>query len=599
MKNKRIILGSSLLALCLPFLAACSNSEKVTTLRILNMEDYIYLYEEDPEEDTETPEEDRMDLVDQFARDMEEKYPEMGKIQVIYTTTDTNETLYNEIKTGKAVYDVICPSDYMIQKLIIDDLLVPLDKSLIPNYFDDEVSEVCSYVKEQFGQITAPNLKKGTTEKVDDYGVGYMWGTLGILYNPEFEGFGDEELHERIHEDVKEWDMLWNPDYNGTISIKNSMRDTYAVGILKAYEEELKAYKESHSLEEYTSFLAEVFNSFEQENVNEVRKQLDELKKNVFGLEVDSGKLDIATGKIGINIAWSGDAVYSMELADGYDKDLYYAIPELGSNVWFDGWVMPKRPNSNPRSENENILAHEFLNFLCDPHVAKENMEYTGYTSFIAGEEVRDYVRDCYDSRTDFLYFYDEENEEYYEVFYELEGQEIPLEYEDFEPTTHEPINDDLPLYYNNADGEKCVFYHPYLEDETPVTYGDITIEKLLENEDVQIVDLEYFFGGEEYNYRFYSSLYLPFEDNDSAGLDFFCQFPSEETIKRCAVMAFDYKNNDRVVKMWEDFKSDPLPVWAIILFAVEIIGIGGFILYITLNKRIKKKIREKRLSEK
>ena len=596
MKYNKLVLLPALFCLTIPFLSACSLSNDATTLRVLNMEDYIYLYEEDPEEDDETPEEDKMDLIDQFARDMEAKYPEMGKVKVIYTTTDTNETLYNEIKTGKAVYDVICPSDYMIQKLIIDDLIEPLNKDLIPNYYGDD-SDVCEYIKEQFGSITAKNLKKGTVETVDDYSVGYMWGTLGILYNPEFEGFESEELFERIHEDVKEWDMLWNPDYKGTISVKNSMRDTYAVGILKAYEEELIQYQKEHTAEEYNVFLKQVFNSFEQKDVDAVEKVLKELKKNVFGLEVDSGKLDIATGKIGINIAWSGDAVYSMELADGFDKDLYYAIPELGSNVWFDGWVMPKRPASQPRSEFETILAHEWLDYLCSPHVAKENMEYTGYTSFVGGEEVRDMIRDWYDSRTDFLYYYDEENDAYYDVLYENDDEEVTLWYEDFEPSEHIDAFDEYQLYYYDAEDEKQVFNHPYLEEETPLKYGDITIAKLLENEDVQIVDLQYFFGDEEFDYRFYSSLYLPFEDNVSAGLDFFCQFPSEETIKRCAVMAFDPENNDRVVKMWEDFKSDPLPIWAIILFAIELVGIGAIILYMTTNKAIKQRMRKNRLA--
>ena len=135
MKSSKYILLGALFCLSLSFISACSQSEEGTTLRILNMEDYIYLYEGEGDEDTVTPEEDKMDLIDQFARDMEAKHPEMGKISVIYTTTDTNETLYNEIKTGKAVYDIICPSDYMIQKLINDNLIEKLDNSLVPNYY--------------------------------------------------------------------------------------------------------------------------------------------------------------------------------------------------------------------------------------------------------------------------------------------------------------------------------------------------------------------------------------------------------------------------------------------------------------------------------
>ena len=607
MKNKKLFLFTALGLLIAPLLSACSSSSNVTTLRVLNMEDYIYLYDKDPEEDEETPDEDRMDLVDQFARDMEEKYPEMGKVKVIYTTTDTNETLYNEIKTGKAVYDVICPSDYMIQKLIIDDLIEPLNKSLVPNYYGDD-SVVCADIKDRFGNITATKLKTHEEVKIDDYSVGYMWGTLGILYNPEFKTFVKNELNEQIHDDVKTWDMLWNSDYKGTISVKNSMRDTYAVGIIKAYEDLLTGYKSSLSPDEYTAKLTEVFNSFEQENVDAVEKVLKELKKNIFGLEVDSGKLDIATGKIGVNVAWSGDAVYSMELAEGFGKDLYYAIPELGSNIWFDGWVMPKRPSSQQRTDNETLLAHEWLNFLCSPHVAKENMAYTGYTSFVAGEEVRDIVRDWYDARTDFMYyaFEDAENDEtkYFDVFYEVEGEdgeieEVAIEYEDFEADAHDADKDLKPLYYYDQNKEKQVFNNPYEEEqEVPLTFGDLTITKLLSYEEVKTVELRYFFGDDPFDYTFYSSLYLPFEDNNWAGLDFFCQFPSEETLKRCAVMAYDYLNNERVVKMWEDFKSDPLPVWAIILFALEGVAAVGLISYFTIGKHVKRSLRKKRKEE-
>ena len=608
MKNKNLFLFAALGLLVLPSLSACSSSEEGTTLRVLNMEDYIYLYEEGAEAEPE----DQMDLIDQFARDMEKEHPEMGKIKVIYTTTDTNETLYNEIKTGKAVYDVICPSDYMIQKLIIDDLIEPLNKSLVPNYYGAD-SEVCADIKNRFGGIEATKLKTKETVKLDDYSVGYMWGTLGILYNPEFQTFVDNELNEQIHDDVREWDMLWNEAYEGTISIKNSMRDTYAVGIMKAYEDKLKGYKanpgEGHT---YTDRLFEVFNSFEQEDVDAVEKALKELKQNIFGLEVDSGKLDIATGKIGVNVAWSGDAVYSMELAEGYGKDLYYAIPELGSNIWFDGWVMPKRPTNQQRSENETVLAHEWLNYLCSPHVAKENMEYTGYTSFVGGEEVRDIVRDWYDARTDFMYFADEDEESgettYREVFYEDGEEEVLVEYEDFELDAHQKEDEESeeehnakearPLYYYDANEEKQVFNNPYEEDPTPLTYGDLTIEKLCSYDDVKPVELQYFFGNNPYDYTFYSSLYLPFEGNDWAGLDFFCQFPSEETIERCAVMAYDYLNNDRVVKMWEDFKSDPLPTWAIVLFAVEGAAAIGLIAYFTFGKYVKRSLRKKRKEE-
>ena len=107
---------------------------------------------------------------------------------------------------------------------------------------------------------------------------------------------------------------------------------------------------------------------------------LKELKANLYGFEVDSGKNDIIDGKINVNFAWSGDAVFAMDEADLAGVNLGYIVPEEGSNVWFDGWVMPKNANEE--------LALEFLNFISTPEAAIRNMDYIGYTSCIAGDEV-------------------------------------------------------------------------------------------------------------------------------------------------------------------------------------------------------------------
>ena len=123
------------------------------------------------------------------------------------------------------------------------------------------------------------------------------------------------------------------------------------------------------------------------------------MKKNIYGFEVDSGKLDIVKGRIAIDLAWSGDAVFSMDLADERNETLTderkmttlcFQVPEEGSNIWFDGWCIPKN------AKNKEI-AQEFMNFISQPEIAILNMDYIGYTSFIAGEEVLQYVRDTYE----------------------------------------------------------------------------------------------------------------------------------------------------------------------------------------------------------
>lgn len=126
-----------------------------------------------------------------------------------------------------------------------------------------------------------------------------------------------------------------------------------------------------------------------------MQEGLNTLKNNIFGFEVDSGKNDMVTGKISINFAWSGDAVYAMDEAEPTEEDpngleLCYSVPEEGSNVWFDGWCIP-------RHAEQKDLAVEFINFLSMPENAIANMEYIGYTSAIAGEDVLEWVKETYE----------------------------------------------------------------------------------------------------------------------------------------------------------------------------------------------------------
>ena len=532
MKFKNIIIPSILALSFFSFLFVSTPSKAFAsdtdiksgsqTIRIINVEDYIY------EQDVESGY-DKEDLIIQFEQYAKEKGYKNAR--VIYESTDTNETMYNELLTGKNSYDLMCPSDYMIQKLIREGLLTKLDRTKIPNY----TKYASKYIASRLDNIQVKE------ELVKDYAIGYMWGTLGILFNPNFSTFTKRNMDmDKVISDMQYWTTLWNKDYKKTISIKDSVRDTYATGLLYAYNDEfveLKNKWENGELtdEEYNHQLNIIFNRCEDANINDVKNALNKLKKNIFGLEVDSGKEDIVTGKIGINLAWSGDAVYSMNQAEDPEQvskpnELYYAIPETGANIWFDGWVMPK---NNKRSEAQNELAHMFLDFISDPENAAQNMDYIGYTSFIGGDDILDLVRSWYDAR----------------------------------------INDE---------GE----FDEYL----PI------------DDEWEVVDLSYFFSGtlEEYDdsdATFYTELYLPYksEGNVSVGRQFFCQYPDEETIKRCAVME-DYKDqNSAVLRMWEDFKSDPLPVWAIILFSVEIALIGGGTIYFIYAKRIKKRLRNRR----
>lgn len=609
-------------------LASCSNDDGYLLLRVINSEDYIYL--NDPTDPESAP-----DLIHQFEDSeavkelLETKYPQYKGVKVIYDTSDTNETLYSELQTGKTNYDLMNVSDYMAQKIVSNGLAVPLYEHgcTIDNYSDyasvniksrlDNIIAKQKYYDSEEGKIKTKDLP------LADYAVGYMWGTLGILFNPNYSEFS-ASMEEAIY-DMQSYGALWDSKYKGTISIKNSMRDTYAAALLYRYRDEFEAIRQEYidagktekALEVYSTKFSEIFNRCSESEVAEVKEALDALKLNIFGLEVDSGKQDIITQKIGINLAWSGDAVYSMDQAEDPEEvknpfELYYSVPELGSNLWFDAWIMP----NNSRSDAQYELAHLFLNFLCDPENAAQNMDYTGYTSFIGGDSVLELVRDWYDVRTEEMYYEDEFD--IYCVDDSDPGNIVitPLDYNDF-----------LSSRDSSRNNEKMYYYEPGEEEVEEITINDLTPIKIEDGETVRqelysdleiydgpdseydIVDLSYFFNGtlseygaidtsfiaDGYLYQFEDDGEYAGEENISVGRQFFCQYPDEETINRCAVMSDYGDNNKYVMKMWESFKSDPLPVWAIVVFAVIGAGVIAFISLLIINKQTKKSLKKKR----
>lgn len=600
MKTKKSLFLLTLLPILSFGLASCQNIAQSDTgscvLRVLNWEDYIY--EQDVDEGYEAP-----DLVDQFVDYIEENYPQYSGVKVVYDTTDTNETMFNELQTGKSHYDLICPSDYMIQKLISQNLLEKMDRQKLPNY----QRFVSNFMKDRLDTITATRkLDDGTEveEKLEDYVAGYMWGTLGLLFNPEFPAFVERCLSkEEVIEDMSSYSALWDKKYKGTISVKDSMRDTYAIGVLETYKDELRAARDLYltdsnnpeAVSTYNHTVSEIMNRCDDETISKVVANLGTLKQNVYGLEVDSGKQDIVTKKIGINFAWSGDASYSIYQAHDEEQvsetfDLLYSVPELGSNIWFDGWVIPK---DETRSSEQYELAHLFVDFLSTPESAAQNTDYIGYTSFIGGDAIVDYVRDCYDNRTDFVYY----GEEYLSLFYEdpITNEEVEVWYDSFFN-----INDKNSLY------DAVELYH-YDENNNKVYINETYNERLVLKDEWEAVDLKYFFEGtlneyslENGDHIFYSDDYLPFTNLDgskniSVGGHFFCALPNEDTMMRCAVMRDFGENNGKILQMWENFKSDPLPLWAVILFVVEgVIGITA-VGYLLLNKVIKQSLRRKR----
>ena len=315
-------------------LAGCSE-DREHILKVYNWADYI---------DEE--------LIDEFEVWYEEQTGE--PVKIIYQTFDINETMLSKIELGHEDYDVVCPSDYIIERMLANDLLLPLERDFgdTPDY----IGNVAPYIVEKFNQI------EGNGKNANDYSVGYMWGTVGLIYNPKY--ISDSE--------VKDWDVLKNPAYAGKVLMKDAFRDVYTALLIALNKEAIDAgEKDIRTLPFDTS----------EESIKLVEDYLNSFKESVCGWEADFGKEQMTKELAWINLSWSGDAQWAIDEATDIGMELRYAIPQTGSAVWFDGWVIPKYA--------KNIkAARYFINFMCKPENALRNMDMTGYVSAIGGEEI-------------------------------------------------------------------------------------------------------------------------------------------------------------------------------------------------------------------
>lgn len=312
---------------------------------------------------------DYMDLSiqDDFAEYYEEK---TGKsLKIIYTNFDTNETMLTEIIKGDSNIDIICPSEYAIEKLLRNNVLETLDFSGIEEYdhlyINDNLNK--DIIDKIDSVFTGLDTVDGKAD-MNDYFLPYMWGTLGVLYNTKY--ITPEQIEEAG------WGIFWNktniPAIEGKILIKDSIRDTYAAAVLYLKEYNLlpNGYDEL-SVEDLINCTDEVL-------VEAVEEALKDQKKHLKGYEVDFGKDDMVMETALVDLAWSGDAMYAIEEAmddEGYSYLEYY-VPEIGSNIWFDGWVMPKNAK-NKRA------AYMFMNYLCRPDIAMYNTIEIGYSAAV------------------------------------------------------------------------------------------------------------------------------------------------------------------------------------------------------------------------
>ena len=254
-------------------------------------------------------------------------------IQVVYDVFETNEEMYPVIEAGAVKYDVVCPSDYMIQRMAQNNLLSEINFDNVPNY-------------KEIGQEYL-DISKGFDPE-NKYSVPYCWGTMGILYNTK-------RLEELGVPAPTKWSDLWDERLSGEILMQNSVRDAFTVALKM----------EGYSL-----------NSTNPDELAKARDLLIEQKPLVQAYVIDQVRDKMIGGEAAVGVIYSGEMLYIQEaVADqGLDYDLEYVIPEEGTNYWIDSWVIPANAEHKENAE-------KFINFLCRPDIALMNFEYITYST--------------------------------------------------------------------------------------------------------------------------------------------------------------------------------------------------------------------------
>lgn len=250
-------------------------------------------------------------------------FEEETGIKVIYDEFETNEIMYPKVETGASAYDVICPSDYMISKMIENDLLQEINFDNMPNY-----SNIDPIYLEQSKEFDPENK----------YSVPYTCGTVGILYNKTM-----------VDDPVDSWEILWNEKYAGNILMQDSVRDAFMV------TEKLLGYS---------------LNTVDDKELNEAKELLIKQKPLVQAYVVDQARDKMIGGEAAMAVIYSGEYLY----CKAENEDLEYVVPKEGTNIWIDSWVVPKNA---PNKEN----AEKFIDYMCRPEIAKMNFDFITYAT--------------------------------------------------------------------------------------------------------------------------------------------------------------------------------------------------------------------------
>ncbi len=255
--------------------------------------------------------------------DVISQFEEETGIRVVYDTFETNEVMYPVIEQGQTIYDAVCPSDYMIQKMIANNLLAEIDFDNVPNI--KNIGEQYLEASEGF-------------DEGHKHSVPYTWGTMGILYNTT-----------KVNGEPTSWDVLWDEQYKDEILMQKSVRDLFAVGL---------------------KHLGYSSNTTDVDEIHAARDVLIEQKPLVQAYVVDQVRDKMIGGEAALGVIYSGEYLFCKE----QNPDLAYVVPDEGSNLWFDSWVIPANAENKANAE-------AWINFLCRPDVALKNFEYITYAT--------------------------------------------------------------------------------------------------------------------------------------------------------------------------------------------------------------------------
>ncbi len=306
-----------------------------------------------------------------------EMFEEETGIQVIYDEYETNETMYPKVEAGASNYDVVCPSDYMIQKMVDNDMLAELNWDNLPN---------------ATANIGASYYEQSTAfDPENKYSVPYCWGTVGILYNTTM-----------VEEPVTSWSILWDEKYADSILMQDSVRDLFMV-----------ALKE----------LGYSMNSTDESELQEAKDLLIAQKPLVQAYVVDQVRDKMIGNEAALGVIYSGEAIYTQR----ENPDLAYVIPEEGTNMWIDSWVILKDAENKENAE-------KFIDFMCRPDIALLNFEYITYSTpndaareLIEDEDIRNSTiafpdLSQYDNLETFSYLGEEADTLYNELWKEIKS---------------------------------------------------------------------------------------------------------------------------------------------------------------------------------